>query len=134
MPRSASKRRFGFQSPGILRVLTGSDPAEVLIAMEALGISFEDDPGFLDFLATALGYSLGPVDDLLSLISDGETLIRMLLGSTGFQFNRVQQETNLFLSRSAALRQQSENERIIFRGRIEEAQTKIAKGKPTSTI
>lgn len=43
MPRKSDERGFGFRANGLLRILTGADAEQVLIAIEALGFRLPDN-------------------------------------------------------------------------------------------
>ena len=60
MPRKSDERGFGFRKAGILRILVGADPEQVLLAVEELGFSLPDR---------------APIDSLTELIFEifGET-------------------------------------------------------------
>lgn len=81
MPRSATKRNFGFRSPGLVRILTAADPDEVLTALEILGISPERPETLEQALenvvmiavAQVVGW-VGPLADLVELASLAQDL------------------------------------------------------------
>lgn len=78
MPRSASDRDFGFKSAGLLRILTASDPGEVLTAMEALGITLLDETTFFDLIVSLTASFARPVRKLLDLLQRVENLAALL--------------------------------------------------------
>jgi len=66
MPRSKNDRSFGFRAPGLVRILTAADPAEVLTAMEALGIQLPEKTGFVQQMLLAARALFKPLDLFLS--------------------------------------------------------------------
>ncbi len=137
MPRSAEHRGLGFRSEGLIRILTAADPAEVLTAMEALGITFRDpEPGLLDLFAIAIGLVLGPIGEILSLLDDIDVALLVLFSNLGAndQLGDVGAKALTLRERTKKLRTEFASETQGFRERIEEEKANLAKGRPTSVI
>lgn len=126
MPRSASNRGFGFRSAGLVRILTAADPAEVLTAMEALGITLAPQTTFFDIIVIIARSFLGPLDEVLSFLEDVEQLADFLdddpfaqIGPAGVP---LQLEWAGFEIRARTLRLRMAQERSKFREAIEAEQ------------
>ena len=69
MPRSASDRKFGFKSKGLIRILTAADIKEVQLALDAIG--FEPrSPGLLGTVQKLLELPFRFLDEVFDIFGD----------------------------------------------------------------
>ena len=130
MPRKASDRAFGFKASGLIRILTASDPEEVLTAMEALGITLsEADPTFRDFLVAIARFFVRPLDIALNALETASQTARSALqviseiSSADFRLGgpgkaAIQRALNSLISDAGTARNALVQERRAFRASI----------------
>lgn len=83
MPRSAVDRAFGFKAPGLVRILTAADPAEVLKALQELGLVAQEPSDLLSKVKQAIGdFILEPFEELFKIVDEVIQILEAVIITT----------------------------------------------------
>jgi len=87
MPRSSSDRKFGFRKKGLVRILLAADALQVKLALDELGLLFENGGGILQSLKDLFDDIFGPIFAVRAIIKQ---ILDRVLGPVGFPRTRTQ--------------------------------------------
>lgn len=133
MPRSAADRRFGFKAKGLVRILTAADPAEILIALDELGLVIQQPSTLFqefgrlvaDFLTAPFAEFINQFEQAIPIIeraifelledpapgeAESASELSTLIADLQAQADRVQAQRRLFRERLEALEKQTEED------------------------